>query len=373
MSKRKDKIGRNDRCPCGSGKKYKKCCLGKESGIAGKKPQVNCHNIGRLDIMRIDRKNKKKTIEETESLMRKHGLPFDRDKFLEYQKNSWDIDRVSKMKTDEIVKKLESLDIMFSLDIFKEQAGKHISAIKLADEFYYPQGQTVDGWEEDFIMLAIMELWNRFIPERVNIEMLDEEMHRGYDELENGNRIGAMDIWFKAWEFLKEVVPDRIDSIEEADNFFPEPLSQYVSNWCQDLEMYLHNAGREDKTYYRKRIEYCEEFISRFPNSDELIIFNMHKARADTYAVMGDRGTAEQYYRVILKQYPYNEMSYVGWGDLYYWHTDEDNKDTSYKRAEEIYRLGLKKCMIDNEVLLERLENLEEDKKDHMPGDAGAY
>ncbi len=26
------KIGRNDPCPCGSGKKYKKCCLGKEAG-----------------------------------------------------------------------------------------------------------------------------------------------------------------------------------------------------------------------------------------------------------------------------------------------------------------------------------------------------
>src|SRR3990172_4342969 len=25
----KEKIGRNDPCPCGSGKKYKKCCLGK--------------------------------------------------------------------------------------------------------------------------------------------------------------------------------------------------------------------------------------------------------------------------------------------------------------------------------------------------------
>jgi uncharacterized protein YecA (UPF0149 family) len=23
----KGKIGRNERCPCGSGKKYKKCCL----------------------------------------------------------------------------------------------------------------------------------------------------------------------------------------------------------------------------------------------------------------------------------------------------------------------------------------------------------
>lgn len=27
---KKEKIGRNDLCPCGSGKKYKKCCLGKE-------------------------------------------------------------------------------------------------------------------------------------------------------------------------------------------------------------------------------------------------------------------------------------------------------------------------------------------------------
>ncbi|MCD4714205.1 MAG: SEC-C domain-containing protein, partial [Clostridiales bacterium] len=25
-----NKIGRNDPCPCGSGKKYKKCCIDKE-------------------------------------------------------------------------------------------------------------------------------------------------------------------------------------------------------------------------------------------------------------------------------------------------------------------------------------------------------
>ena len=27
------KVGRNDPCPCGSGKKYKKCCLPKEQGV----------------------------------------------------------------------------------------------------------------------------------------------------------------------------------------------------------------------------------------------------------------------------------------------------------------------------------------------------
>ncbi|MBU3936143.1 MAG: SEC-C domain-containing protein [Proteobacteria bacterium] len=29
---REFKVGRNDPCPCGSGKKHKKCCLNKKSG-----------------------------------------------------------------------------------------------------------------------------------------------------------------------------------------------------------------------------------------------------------------------------------------------------------------------------------------------------
>lgn len=31
------KVGRNDPCPCGSGKKYKNCCLAKEKTPVGKK------------------------------------------------------------------------------------------------------------------------------------------------------------------------------------------------------------------------------------------------------------------------------------------------------------------------------------------------
>lgn len=33
MAKKKSKIGRNEKCPCGSGKKYKKCCLSKSESI----------------------------------------------------------------------------------------------------------------------------------------------------------------------------------------------------------------------------------------------------------------------------------------------------------------------------------------------------
>ena len=33
------KIGRNDPCPCGSGKKYKKCCIGKNDDKEFLKPE----------------------------------------------------------------------------------------------------------------------------------------------------------------------------------------------------------------------------------------------------------------------------------------------------------------------------------------------
>jgi len=37
-----EKVGRNDPCPCGSGKKFKKCCLGQE----WKREMVTCSLCG---------------------------------------------------------------------------------------------------------------------------------------------------------------------------------------------------------------------------------------------------------------------------------------------------------------------------------------
>ena len=34
------KIGRNDACPCGSGKKFKRCCLGKQQAVSGNLSEV---------------------------------------------------------------------------------------------------------------------------------------------------------------------------------------------------------------------------------------------------------------------------------------------------------------------------------------------
>ena len=81
--------------------------------------------------------------------------------------------KVRDMSTSEIIEKLESMNIDFEIERFKKQAQNYISAIQLAEDHYYTQNFQAPGQEEDFIWLAIIELWNRIIPEKWNMEMID--------------------------------------------------------------------------------------------------------------------------------------------------------------------------------------------------------
>ena len=52
LVRRGKKVGRNDKCPCGSGKKYKQCCLPKE--IERERPP-------KITIEKVERKSYKRT------------------------------------------------------------------------------------------------------------------------------------------------------------------------------------------------------------------------------------------------------------------------------------------------------------------------
>ena len=46
------KVGRNSRCPCGSGKKYKKCCLvSKQKPKAVLEKQMDDNTLNKKNIM----------------------------------------------------------------------------------------------------------------------------------------------------------------------------------------------------------------------------------------------------------------------------------------------------------------------------------
>jgi SEC-C motif len=276
------KIGRNDPCPCGSGKKYKLCCYGKvgttnRTTLKSEEPHIE-PQISRLAIMRHEQKlqgNQEELVRISNEFEKYY--PDKSVSFEDFILSSWNQNKLRKMSTLEIVEKLKSMNVDFDVEHFKKQVVNYISASQLAEDHYYSQNFQAQGKDEDFIWLAIIELWNRITPEKYNMEMIDDLMQEGYEYIEKRDYRNGIEKWENAWNVIKSIVPSNIKSVSEADKFIPV-LTQFINNWCQDFEMELANAAVEDNSYYVNRIRYCQDFLRIFPNSDKSIIKNMLKA-----------------------------------------------------------------------------------------------
>lgn len=289
------KIGRNDPCPCGSGKKYKHCCLGsKATDVNLTTSKSEAPVINRLAIMKFEQKlqDNPEQLEKIGKELEKYSGDRDID-FKEFILRSWSIDKVRKISTSEIIEKLQSMNIDFEIERFKKQAQNHISAIQLAEDHYYTQDFHAPGLDEDFIWLAMIELWNRIIPEKYNVEMIDDLMQEGYEDIDKQNYGEGLEKWEKTWNMIISIVPSHIKSVTEVDKFIPD-MMQSIFNWCQDFEIELGNAGLKDKAFYVKRIKYCQDFRRLFPKSDKSILENMLRAEAESYTELGDLEAAKK-------------------------------------------------------------------------------
>jgi hypothetical protein len=303
------KIGRNDPCPCGSGKKYKHCCgnkaaTAKRAVSESKKPKKleklkeseksETPAFNNLSIMRFEQRLQKDP-KELEQISKEIAKISGRREinFNDFIQKSWSLEKVRKMSTLEIVQKLKSLNVDFDTELFKEQAQNYISAIQLSEDHYYTQDFHAPGLEEDFIWLAIIELWNRILPEKYNMEMIDDAIQDGYNDIEVQNYAAGIEKWEKAWDMIKSIVPSNIKSVKGADKFLPD-LTQSLINWCQDFEIELGNAAIKDTSFHARRIKYCQDFRRVFPDSNKSIIKNMLNAEAESYTELGDQEAAEK-------------------------------------------------------------------------------
>jgi len=302
---------------------------------------------------------------EDPELMKKYGERSNKlhpeTNFEEFLLTFWDREKVRNMGTEEIIDKLRSMNVDFDKTRFKEQTQTCISASQLADDCYSAKDFGVEESDEDFVWLAIIELWKRLSPEQINIEMIDDLMQDGYKLIENGNCIGGVKEWVAAWDLIRAIIPPHIKSVWDADQFLPEPLTQSIQSWCQNFEMELHNAGTDDESYFLKRVIYCHEFCNIFPDTDESILHNMCRAEAEAYLALGAVETAENLFKELIEKFPDNIWGYVGWGDMYCFDRYDEKIPPDYDRAEEIYRMGIARCDTDPDiaVIYKRLEGLE--------------
>ena len=156
---------------------------------------------------------------------------------------------------------------------------------------------------EDWIWLCLLELWQRWWPERVCVEFLGDKIQARYDALKRREAVSAAAIWLDAWSDVVRLCDlTGIDSIGEFDDRFS--MYQSLFNWSQDLEDALCNAGREDAQFLRARIAVCEEALRRFPDENGLMVENRRRAVAESYVELGGTDKAEALFEQWLDADP---------------------------------------------------------------------
>ncbi len=171
-----------------------------------------------------------------------------------------------------------------------------------------------------------------------------------------GNAIEACRKWLEVWEVVKSHIDGTVRSIRELDDALNWAPNLY--NWCQDLELELGNAAVQDNEYHEKRIRYCEEFVERLPDSDDLIIENMMRAEGEAYFMLGKPAEGEAVYERLTEKYPRSPWAYIGWGDAY---VIGVRSGWNIEQAEKRYRhaLTLATEKLDRAAIEQRLQELQ--------------
>jgi tetratricopeptide (TPR) repeat protein len=209
--------------------------------------------------------------------------------------------------------------------------------------------------EGEWIWVCIVGLWWRWWPEKVCLELLDDKIQEGYDELERRESEAGAGSWLSAWADVGRLCEiTGIRSIREFDGQFP--MTQSVFNWSQDLEDTLWNARLSDPEFLRARIAFCEDALARFPDEDQLTVENRRRALAQSHFELGETDPAEAKFERWLEADPRWGWGWIGWADLHLF-THSQPKD--YERAEELLRRGYStRGVNDREDIAERLEQL---------------
>ena len=161
-------------------------------------------------------------------------------------------------------------------------------------------------------------------------QRIDAKIQEGYAFILKNDSPGGCDKWLEAWEGIKELFAEGIaEDIFDLDEKYA--FTQFISNYVQDLEMELHNAGIDDKSYHEKRIVYCQELI-QWCKKDGLTANNARIGMAEAYFELGNSAAGEQIFIEWLREDPDCGMGYIGWSDCYRYYTDVKQ----YEKAEEV-------------------------------------
>ena len=314
------KIGRNAPCPCGSGKKYKKCCLNKDQqaegmhsdhkGFIQQPPRETGQKIPtKASGIRIRPYMLAKMCDPTEKHVQEIFLRRPELK----EKNSISVSQMRSLPTEQLIEKLSERGVRYDQEQFLGMCEIKDSAWDVAEMLWPKQLKSLKKDVSDVAGLAACMLWQRLYDEKkltkVSIEMLDDWMQKGYKQLAK-DHFEACRIWMRVWETFKTVYDLDNRSIDEIDAQFNG--SQSFFNWCQDFEMELINASIDSKEFAEIGVAYLNEFLSFFVDEDALLVNQFKSSLGECYCRSGDQVAGEKVMRELIRQYPDRMVGYIG-------------------------------------------------------------
>ncbi len=304
-------IGRNDPCPCGSGKKYKKCCL--EADASAKAIKASPDHLSQWSR--------------------------DADEAL---KNEWTDGKVACLETAEIVTRLEELGIDGCETTFVELTGGRTSAMSIFGDWVGEVTTPPEEGDEDFMRLAACELWKRYCPENPSVGMIDEWVTEG-DELFSANKQGeAADIWLRVWEHVRLKFEPWMTTYGDADPLVG--ISQYFGNWIQDLTMAICNESINDEKYTEIGIRLIGEVLHQFVDESLDAVLNR---RCDLGRLLCRAGRCEEgqaMIQAIINEHPEQSCGYIELADEF---GRAKQKDADIPRAIALLEQALAYPVID--------------------------
>ena len=330
------KIGRNESCPCGSGKKYKKCCLSKDREEArlhnatsaaadppwgtARAPSSAASAAGSLDMLSRSSELRAfnlhpysiaKMSEESEGRAElERADPVEAARF-------WTIGRVAALETTEILSKLCEIGVDGSPEAFRPLTDDTTSAWEVSsawrEQLRRARSGPIPRHDDDFLGLAACELWKRTCPDRPSQEMLDDWMQEGYALWEEHQVERACERWQWVWEVIRARLTPQMRTCADTEVVFNG--MQALHNWVQDFQLELRNLAVRDPARATDAVSFAMEVLAQFPDEEELFDINFRTDLGEALFLAGRADEGERVFLQLIDDYPDHPAGYARLAD----------------------------------------------------------
>jgi len=221
----------------------------------------------------------------------------------------WTTERIAALETSDITTQLERLGVDGSAEAFVELAEHHTSAWDLSDVWRERASQRLDRHDNDFLGFAACELWKHYCPERASVEMLDDWMQEGYEQLERGHWPEAMERWLQVWDVIASRLAPEMRTLQSASSVFEG--SQCLFNWVQDLMLHLAEGAKPGWPHEERAVAFYQAAAAQFTEEELTVREQASTMLAEFYGNLGRDQEGEGVLLEQIEAFPHRAAGYV--------------------------------------------------------------